>query len=204
MANNKYLKQIQSRVRRKKITVTYQQIRDIILEKFEDVDLDEMTETQVAAVSEYILKNHQPLNINVQETTALQTKPQDNEVISDTHSGILAPTPKSDLSHTPPSQIQQLAPQEAISIIQEIAADDTSRNKQLAEQLLTQVNEKTDTMVALIAAMPEIEAEMLKRKLHNIERKRVDYEGILDSHFRSSQNLTTHIKDLVAEYGVSF
>lgn len=202
MSQNKYLKRIQTRIRRKRITISYQQIRDIILENFEDIDLDEMTDSQVTTVSEYILQNHKAVDVAIQET-ALKTPHQD-EVEVDNSSGTLAPTSKSDLSHTQASQIQQLAPQEAIAIIQDIAADDTSRNQELAGQLLTQLNEKTDTMVALIAAMPEIEAEMLRRKLHNMQRKRVDYEGILSSHFRNSQNLTTHIKDLVAEYGVSF
>lgn len=102
------------------------------------------------------------------------------------------------------TDINQLAPHEAITLIQEIASDDTSRNKQVASQLLTQLDNKTDSIVALVAAMPDIEAEMLRRKLKQFDRKEVDYEAIIGSHFReNTTELTTHISNLAAEYGVT-
>jgi hypothetical protein len=102
------------------------------------------------------------------------------------------------------TDINQLAPHEAITLIQEIASDDTSRNKQVASQLLTQLDNKTDSIVALVAAMPDIEAEMLRRKLKQIDRKEVDYEAIIGSHFqKNTTELTSHISSLAAEYGVT-
>ncbi|MEM7581245.1 MAG: hypothetical protein AAF316_15650 [Cyanobacteria bacterium P01_A01_bin.80] len=102
------------------------------------------------------------------------------------------------------TDINQLAPHEAITLIQEIASDDTSRNKQVASQLLKQLDNKTDSIVALVAAMPDIEAEMLRRKLKQVDRKEVDYEAVIGSHFRSSTTeLTSHISNLAAEYGVT-
>ncbi len=102
------------------------------------------------------------------------------------------------------TDINQLAPHEAITLIQEIASDDTSRNKQVASQLLTQLDNKTDSIVALVAAMPDIEAEMLRRKLKQVDRKEVDYEAIIGSHFqKNTTELTSHISSLAAEYGVT-
>lgn len=102
------------------------------------------------------------------------------------------------------TDINQLAPHEAITLIQEIASDDTSRNKQVASQLLEQLDNKTDSIVALVAAMPDIEAEMLRRKLKQVDRKVVDYEAIIGSHFReNTTELTSHISNLAAEYGVT-
>ncbi|MEO1185866.1 MAG: hypothetical protein AAFX46_14815 [Cyanobacteria bacterium J06636_27] len=58
--------------------------------------------------------------------------------------------------------------------------------------------------MALVAAMPDIEAEMLRRKLKQVDRKEVDYEAVIGSHFRSSTTeLTSHISNLAAEYGVT-
>ncbi|MEO0684173.1 MAG: hypothetical protein AAFY76_03765, partial [Cyanobacteria bacterium J06649_11] len=102
------------------------------------------------------------------------------------------------------TDINQLAPHEAITLIQEIASDDTSRNKQVASQLLEQLDNKTDSIVALVAAMPDIEAEMLRRKLKQVDRKEVDYEAIIGSHFReNTTELRNHISNLAAEYGVT-
>ena len=111
---------------------------------------------------------------------------------------------KTDNNSVTKTDINQLAPHEAITLIQEIASDDTSRNKQVASQLLEQLDNKTDSIVALVAAMPDIEAEMLRRKLKQVDRKVVDYEAIIGSHFRSSTTeLTSHISNLAAEYGVT-
>ena len=111
---------------------------------------------------------------------------------------------KTDNNSVTKTDINQLAPHEAITLIQEIASDDTSRNKQVAEQLLTQLDKKTDSIVALVAAMPDIEAEMLRRKLKQIDRKEVDYEAIIGSHFqKNTTELTSHISSLAAEYGVT-
>ena len=102
------------------------------------------------------------------------------------------------------TDINQLAPHEAITLIQEIASDDTSRNKQVASQLLKQLDNKTDSIVALDAAMPDIEAEMLRRKLKQVDRKVVDYEAVIGSHFReNTSELRNHISNLAAEYGVT-
>ncbi|MEO0933777.1 MAG: hypothetical protein AAFY21_08465 [Cyanobacteria bacterium J06641_2] len=111
---------------------------------------------------------------------------------------------KTDNNSVTKTDINQLAPHEAITLIQEIASDDTSRNKQVASQLLEQLDNKTDSIVALVAAMPDIEAEMLRRKLKQVDRKEVDYEAVIGSHFRSSTTeLTSHISNLAAEYGVT-
>ncbi|MEM6403612.1 MAG: hypothetical protein AAF757_25880 [Cyanobacteria bacterium P01_D01_bin.116] len=111
---------------------------------------------------------------------------------------------KTDNNSVTKTDINQLAPHEAIALIQEIASDDTSRNKQVASQLLEQLDNKTDSIVALVAAMPNIEAEMLRRKLKQVDRKEVDYEAVIGSHFRSSTTeLTSHISNLAAEYGVT-
>lgn len=111
---------------------------------------------------------------------------------------------KTDINSITKTDINQLAPHEAITLIQEIASDDTSRNKQVASQLLEQLDNKTDSIVALVAAMPDIEAEMLRRKLKQVDRKVVDYEAIIGSHFReSTTELTSHISNLAAEYGVT-
>ncbi len=139
----------------------------------------------------------------VAQETALEIEHHQEDIQVVEGKGSLVTKQSSELSQASPNQIQQLAPQEAIEIIQEIAADDTSRNKELAGQLLAQIDEKTDTMVALIEAMPEIEAEMLKRKLEKMSRKQVNYGEILSNHFRNSQDLTTHLKNLAAGYGVS-
>ncbi|MEO1559746.1 MAG: hypothetical protein AAFS12_08970, partial [Cyanobacteria bacterium J06632_19] len=73
-----------------------------------------------------------------------------------------------------------------------------------ASQLLEQLDNKTDSIVALVAAMPDIEAEMLRRKLKQVDRKVVDYEAIIGSHFReNTTELTSHISSLAAEYGVT-
>ena len=112
---------------------------------------------------------------------------------------------KTDINSVTKTDINQLAPHEAITLIQEIASDDTSRNKQVASQLLEQLDNKTDSIVALVAAMPDIEAEMLRRKLKQVDRKVVDYEAIIGSHFReNTTELTSHISNLAAEYGVTF
>ncbi|MEL6164019.1 MAG: hypothetical protein AAFR37_09740 [Cyanobacteria bacterium J06628_3] len=111
---------------------------------------------------------------------------------------------KTDINSVTKTDINQLAPHEAITLIQEIASDDTSRNKQVASQLLEQLDNKTDSIVALVAAMPDIEAEMLRRKLKQVDRSFVDYEAVIGSHFRSSTTeLTSHISSLAAEYGVT-
>lgn len=199
--SSKHLKQIQSRLKRKKITVSYDNIRAEVLDNFPNIDLENMSEAEVKNVSQSLLNKYQQIELNNREIVV--TNHNQAEAVTDSESVILAPTVPTELTDNQVKQVEQLAPQEAIAIIQEIAEDDTSRNKQLAQQLLTQVDEKTDTMVALIAAMPDIEAEMLKRKLQKMQPKRVDYEGILDSHFRQSQDLTSHLQGLVREYGIS-
>ncbi|MEO1762373.1 MAG: hypothetical protein AAFR83_10440 [Cyanobacteria bacterium J06629_18] len=111
---------------------------------------------------------------------------------------------KAGINSVTKTDINQLAPHEAVTLIQEIASDDTSRNKQVASQLLEQLDNKTDSIVALVAAMPDIEAEMLRRKLKQVDRKEVDYEAIIGSHFReNTTELTSHISNLAAEYGVT-
>ena len=143
-------------------------------------------------VSSEIEKNSSVIEIADASTELITTQPTELSVT------------KTDNNSVTKTDINQLAPHEAITLIQEIASDDTSRNKQVASQLLTQLDNKTDSIVALVAAMPDIEAEMLRRKLKQVDRKEVDYEAIIGSHFReSTTELTNHISNLAAEYGVT-
>ena len=136
------------------------------------------------------------------KSSTIETESASTELIT-TQSTELS-VAKAGINSVTKTDINQLAPHEAVTLIQEIASDDTSRNKQVASQLLEQLDNKTDSIVALVAAMPDIEAEMLRRKLKQVDRKVVDYEAIIGSHFRSSTTeLTSHISNLAAEYGVT-
>ncbi|MGF1672707.1 MAG: hypothetical protein ACFCUV_03365 [Rivularia sp. (in: cyanobacteria)] len=138
--------------------------------------------------------------ITTQPTELSVTKTDNNSVTKTDNNSVT----KTDINSVTKTDINQLAPHEAITLIQEIADYDTSRNKQVASQLLTQLDNKTDSIVALVAAMPDIEAEMLRRKLKQIDRKEVDYEAIIGSHFqKNTTELTSHISSLAAEYGVT-
>ena len=136
------------------------------------------------------------------KSSTIETESASTELIT-TQSTELS-VAKTGINSVTKTDINQLAPHEAITLIQEIASDDTSRNKQVASQLLKQLDNKTDSIVALVAAMPDIEAEMLRRKLKQVDRKEVDYEAIIGSHFReNTTELTSHISNLAAEYGVT-
>ena len=136
------------------------------------------------------------------KSSTIETESASTELIT-TQSTELS-VAKAGINSVTKTDINQLAPHEAVTLIQEIASDDTSRNKQVASQLLEQLDNKTDSIVALVAAMPDIEAEMLRRKLKQVDRKVVDYEAIIGSHFReNTTELTSHISSLAAEYGVT-
>ena len=136
------------------------------------------------------------------KSSTIETESASTELIT-TQSTELS-VAKTGINSVTKTDINQLAPHEAVTLIQEIASDDTSRNKQVASQLLEQLDNKTDSIVALVAAMPDIEAEMLRRKLKQVDRKEVDYEAIIGSHFReNTTELTNHISNLAAEYGVT-
>lgn len=143
-----------------------------------------LEEIENPLVSSEIEKNSSTIETESASTELITTKPTELSVTK--------------------TDINQLAPHEAITLIQEIASDDTSRNKQVASQLLEQLDNKTDSIVALVAAMPDIEAEMLRRKLKQVDRKVVDYEAVIGSHFReNTTELRNHISNLAAEYGVT-
>ncbi|NJM24034.1 MAG: hypothetical protein HC907_38445 [Richelia sp. SM1_7_0] len=151
-----------------------------------------LSEIEKPLLSSEIESNSSAMEVADASTELITTQPTELSVT------------KTDNNSVTKTDINQLAPHEAITLIQEIASDDTSRNKQVAEQLLTQLDKKTDSIVALVAAMPDIEAEMLRRKLKQIDRKEVDYEAIIGSHFReNTTELTNHISNLAAEYGVT-
>lgn len=216
MSETKYLKQIQSRLSRRKIKVSYDDIRPLYSEQCADSN---PTEEQLSAIVEDLATQHQETAIVAPSSDEidLSVAPQTTEDLADFLPELPEPeTPveeestETQLTIAEPSTLNQppappvtITPQEAVDIIQAIAADDTSRNKTLAQQLLEQAHHKTDSLVALVAAMPDIEAEMLKRKLQKMPRKRVDYEGVLDSYFRESTNFTHFVSDLAAEYGVT-
>ncbi|NJS17001.1 MAG: hypothetical protein HC787_09585 [Nostocaceae cyanobacterium CSU_2_110] len=151
-----------------------------------------LSEIEKPLLSSEIESNSSAMEVADASTELITTQPTELSVT------------KTDNNSVTKTDINQLAPHEAITLIQEIASDDTSRNKQVASQLLTQLDNKTDSIVALVAAMPDIEAEMLRRKLKEVDRKEVDYEAIIGSHFReSTTELTNHISNLAAEYGVT-
>ncbi|MGI2906178.1 hypothetical protein [Tolypothrix sp. VBCCA 56010] len=216
MSEAKYLKQIQSRLSRRKIKVSYDDIRPLYSEQCADSN---PTEEQLSAIVEDLAAQHQQTAIVAPSSDEidLSVAPQTTEDLADflpelpePETAVEEESTETQLTIAEPSTLSQppappvtITPQEAVDIIQAIAKDDTSRNKALAQQLLEQAHHKTDSLVALVSAMPDIEAEMLKRKLQKMPRKRVDYEGVLDSYFRESTNFTHFVKDLAAEYGVT-
>ncbi len=224
----KYLKQIQARLSRKGIKVSYGDIKPIFFEHCAD---SEPTEQQLSAIVDQLTHHHQPSsltltelpgseemsittptphpffeipptieskeaingeNLSAQQELPPQREPETNIVLTQNNS--LSPQTNAVVS---------IAPPEAIAIIQEIAADDSSQHKAVAQRLLEQVNEKTDTIVSLVAALPQIEAEMLKRKLQKMPRKQVDYAGVLDSYFQESRGFSQFVNTLTAEYGIT-
>ena len=258
--NDTYLRQIQSRLNKKKVngrklkTVSFGEIRKVITEEFPSVDYEAMTKQEKESIIAYIheqriktvnliekhsnsknsdssnidSKNSNSLNIELaaemesqeieksleeienplvsseveKKSSTIETESASTELIT-TQSTELS-VAKTGINSVTKTDINQLAPHEAVTLIQEIASDDTSRNKQVASQLLEQLDNKTDSIVALVAAMPDIEAEMLRRKLKQVDRKEVDYEAIIGSHFReNTTELTNHISNLAAEYGVT-
>jgi hypothetical protein len=178
---------IRSRLARLDIkNISNEEIKSIILKYATSPD-DNFTEDVKRAVVEELRKKYQPSDIvsPYADTQGL---------------GLAVPD---DLSQQPKASQITVTPQEAVDIIQAIAKDETSRNKSLAQQLLEQAHHKTDSLVALVAALPDIEAEMLKRKLQKMPRKQVNYEGVLDSYFREATTFTHFVSDLAAEYGVT-
>ncbi len=248
--NDTYLRQIQSSLNKKKVngkklkTVSFGEIRRVIIEEFPSVDYEAMTKQEKESIVAYIheqrvktvnsIERHSNSNnsnssnidskhsnsknsdsSNIELAAEMESQeienPLDSSEIEKNSSTIETESASTKLITTQPTElsvaktdINQLAPHEAITLIQEIASDDTSRNKQVASQLLEQLDNKTDSIVALVAAMPDIEAEMLRRKLKQVDRKVVDYEAIIGSHFReNTTELTSHISSLAAEYGVT-
>ena len=250
--NDTYLRQIQSRLNKKKVngrklkTVSFGEIRKVITEEFPSVDYEAMTKQEKESIVAYIheqriktvnsiiqqsdSKNSDSSNIDSKNSNSLnielaaemesqeieksleeienplvssEVEKKSSTIETESASTELITTQSTELS-VAKTDINQLAPHEAITLIQEIASDDTSRNKQVASQLLEQLDNKTDSIVALVAAMPDIEAEMLRRKLKQVDRKVVDYEAVIGSHFReNTTELTSHISNLAAEYGVT-
>ena len=250
--NDTYLRQIQSRLNKKKVngkklkTVSFGEIRKVITEEFPSVDYEAMTKQEKESIVAYIheqriktvnsiiqqsdSKNSDSSNIDSKNSNSLnielaaemesqeieksleeienplvssEVEKKSSTIETESASTELITTKPTELSVTK-TDINQLAPHEAVTLIQEIASDDTSRNKQVASQLLEQLDNKTDSIVALVAAMPDIEAEMLRRKLKQVDRKVVDYEAVIGSHFReNTTELTSHISNLAAEYGVT-
>lgn len=228
MSDTKFIKQIQTRLSRKGIKASYADIRPFFCQHCSESN---PTEAQLSATVEALIKLYQPTGIitaeadnnlpqheeilSVEDGEAFKEPEQTEEVLSTLDDTAIAETESLPLE-TPSSFLAQrqsslqqghhattITSPEAVEIIQEIAADDTSRNQTLAQQMLSQAHEKTDSIVALIAAMPEIESEMLKRKLQRMPRKQVDYAGVVDSYFREGRKLTHFVASLAAEYGVS-
>lgn len=212
-----YVKRIQSRLCSRKNNgkklpnVSYKEIKEIIsnTDKFQSIDYQNMSVDEISLVTDFIHQQRlksadkivQVSNANDCDLVVTESDSSAKEV-ADTSSELMTrETTEISVSKT---DINQLAPHEAVALIQEIASDDTSKNKLVAKELLKQLDNKTDSIVALVAALPDIEAEMLRRKLQQIDRKTVDYEAILGSHFReSTTELTDHISSLAAEYGVT-
>jgi len=209
MSETKYLKQIQSRLSRRKIKVSYDDIRPLFIEQCADSN---PTEEQLSAIVEDLAAQHQQTAIVApsSDETDLFVASQTTKDLSEPETAVEEESTKTQLTIAEPSLLSQppaspvtITPQEAVDIIQAIAKDETSRNKSLAQQLLEQAHHKTDSLVALVAALPDIEAEMLKRKLQKMPRKQVNYEGVLDSYFREATTFTHFVSDLAAEYGVT-
>jgi hypothetical protein len=191
---------IRSRLARLDIkNISNEEIKSIIL-KYATSSDDNFTEDVKRAVVEELRKKYQPSDIV--SPYADPASLEENALVSADTQGLGLAVPD-DLSQQPKASQITITPQEAVDIIQAIAKDETSRNKSLAQQLLEQAHHKTDSLVALVAALPDIEAEMLKRKLQKMPRKQVNYEGVLDSYFRESTTFTHFVSDLAAEYGVT-
>ena len=224
---SKYIKQIQARLSRKGIKVSYGDIKPVFREHCSDL---EPNEEQLSTIVEQLTQHHQPSNPMLTESPGAEEMPITTSTphpIFDrppTTEASLATTEQRPLPQNLPQDwesetnivlshpnglspqtnaVKTIAPPEAIAIIQEIAADDSSQNKAVAQRLLAQANEKTDTIVNLVAALPQIEAEMLKRKLQKMPRQQVNYEGVLDSYFQESRGFTQFVNTLTAEYGIS-
>lgn len=231
MSDTKFIKQLQTRLSRRGLKLSYDEIRPTFQKHWNGED--DPTEEQVTAVLAELLQAHQPTALALEKpepetVLTLANTPTPNQIGEDAADLTASQPPLLiESSTTPPatslalpsteehalqppdnpranvSVITTVAPQEAIEIIQEIAADDSSRHQDLAQQLINQANSKTDTIVALVAALPEIEAEMLRRKLQRMPRKQVAYEEVLDSYFQKSQQTTSFINTLAAQYGVT-
>ncbi len=196
-SENRNLKKIQARLKRQDISVTYNDIRDEILNSFPDVDLTQISDKEVDSVcSSFITKER--VNTTGTEEIVLSQREE-----TEAKSKALTTRGSKELEERKPNSITQLAPQEAIEIIREISEDDTSRNQALARQLLEEADRKTTSIVSLIEAMPQIEAELLRRKLQAMKRSQVDYGAVVEGYFQGSKKLSDDITSLVSEYGIS-
>jgi hypothetical protein len=192
VTNSTYLKRIQTRLSKRKVKVSYEDIRKVVSEQFSEVDLENLSDRETDLIVEFILTNQQEesqLVVSPQSSDATRAESKDENT--------------SQLAVEAASTVELSALEEAIAIIEEISEDDTSRNQALARQLLEEVDRKTTSIVSLIELMPEIEAEMLRRKLKEVKRNPVNYEGVFKGYFQGSQKLTKDIQGLVARYGVT-
>ena len=224
----KYLKQIQTRLSRKGIKVSYSDIKPVFSQHCTDAD---PTEQQLSTIVDQLTRHHQSLSLTLTELQGSEEMPlttstphpffeippttEVEETITGQNLSSQQDLPPETTSQTnivlsqnnslspQTNSVVSIAPPEAIAIIQEIAADDASQNKALAQRLLAQANNKTDTIVNLVAALPQIEAEMLKRKLQKMPRQQVNYEGVLNGYFQETQGFTQFVNTLAAEYGIS-
>lgn len=246
MANDRFIKQIQSSLAKKKdddgkrfSTVSYSKIREVIANEFVGVDPENMSENEKKDVVNFIhqkrLEQRQALaspttadtsaSVTTQTvtheiaSTETTTPEEETEPVQhSTHEPEQPPAPlavadKKPLATQQTTELgvqetsitnEKLAPQEAVAIIQEIAADNTSSYKLMASELLQQLDSRTDSIVKLIEAAPEIEAEMLRRKLKNASRKSVDYDAVVTEHFRqSSSEINDYLSGIASEFGIA-
>ena len=195
---SKNLKKIQSRLKRQGISVTYDDVRDEIVINFPEIKLAEMSLTEVDKVYDSMIGKLKPVNLvakdGVREPKKGMTQPT---------ALVMSRSEEIEQTETLPSSINELAPEEAISLIQEIAAEETTENQALIRSLLEQVDQRTTTIADFFAALPHIEEQLLTKKLQAIERKRVDYNRVFQSYFQGGEKLTADIEGLISEYGVS-
>ena len=227
---DKHINKIQAMLRKKKDkngktfpNVSFQEIRNVIKNNFKELNRPTINLQDRQKIVDFIHNNR------IKERESQESKPvvqsnskpvpiEDNhtevEEVKDNQPAPLAVTEKQQL--TAPQQdgltlketaaltTEKLAPQEAVAIIQEIASDSTSQYKQMADELLHQLDSKTDSIVKLVKAAPQIEAEMLKRKLQNASRKSVDYDSIVTEHFRqSSTEINNYLSDIADQFGIA-
>ncbi|MEO0687216.1 MAG: hypothetical protein AAFY76_19750, partial [Cyanobacteria bacterium J06649_11] len=145
--NDTYLRQIQSSLNKKKVngrklkTVSFGEIRKVITEEFPSVDYEAMTKQEKESIVAYIHEQRVKTVNSIERHSNSKNSNSSNidSKSSDSYNIELATEMES----------------------QEIASDDTSRNKQVASQLLEQLDNKTDSISASISGIAATKATML-------------------------------------------